>query len=160
MKETLLKQIIDKQDELIEKMKWELNFNVHSGYVKFILGNKISELSELKSRLAEITECNDVITIKFPEKPKCTFGGNIDINRECRMKDIIINDITNACISCPIYPAKEQKVVGKNFFAEDLDDFDPKETETKYHLECESCGELFWSNEAFPKPQICPNCYV
>jgi NTP pyrophosphatase (non-canonical NTP hydrolase) len=32
-------------------------------------------------------------------------------------------------------------------------------TAEAYHLNCEVCGEPFWSNEAFPKPHICAKCY-
>lgn len=28
----------------------------------------------------------------------------------------------------------------------------------QYHLNCDECGDLFWTPEAFPKPQICPRC--
>jgi acetyl-CoA carboxylase beta subunit len=37
----------------------------------------------------------------------------------------------------------------------------PQEQEDKrliYHLNCEKCGDLFWSNEAFPKSQYCYKC--
>jgi hypothetical protein len=27
-----------------------------------------------------------------------------------------------------------------------------------YHLDCDKCGDSFWSNEAFPKPQHCYKC--
>jgi hypothetical protein len=27
-----------------------------------------------------------------------------------------------------------------------------------YHLNCESCGDTFWSNAPFPTPQLCCYC--
>jgi hypothetical protein len=27
-----------------------------------------------------------------------------------------------------------------------------------YHLNCDKCGKTFWSQEAFPNPQVCFNC--
>ena len=33
-------------------------------------------------------------------------------------------------------------------------------SETAYHLNCDICGKTFWSDEPFPIPHICPNCYI
>ena len=27
-----------------------------------------------------------------------------------------------------------------------------------YHLNCDKCGQTYWSNEGFPEPQLCYNC--
>ena len=27
-----------------------------------------------------------------------------------------------------------------------------------YHLNCDKCGATYWSQEGFPKPQLCSNC--
>ena len=32
------------------------------------------------------------------------------------------------------------------------------DTGQQYHLNCEKCGDIFWSVEAFPKPQLCDKC--
>ncbi len=31
-------------------------------------------------------------------------------------------------------------------------------SDKQYHLNCDKCGDLFWSNEAFPKTQLCQKC--
>lgn len=33
-----------------------------------------------------------------------------------------------------------------------------EEPSQQYHLNCEKCGNTFWSKEAFPKPQLCEKC--
>jgi len=32
------------------------------------------------------------------------------------------------------------------------------ELEQTYTLNCDACGDAFYSKEAFPKPQLCPKC--
>jgi hypothetical protein len=34
-----------------------------------------------------------------------------------------------------------------------------KESVSEYHLNCDYCGKLFWSKEAFPVRKMCTACY-
>jgi len=36
--------------------------------------------------------------------------------------------------------------------------FEPKADGVIYTLNCDKCGEIFYSSDAFPSPQICPIC--
>jgi len=42
----------------------------------------------------------------------------------------------------------------------DYQDDDKAREERNYRLDYDKCGKQFWSNQAFPEPQICPSCYV
>ena len=37
---------------------------------------------------------------------------------------------------------------------------EPEKINPVYTLNCDICGKAFKSNKAFPKPHICPTCYV
>ena len=38
------------------------------------------------------------------------------------------------------------------------EEVEQKEPRQNYHLNCDKCGDTFWSQEGFPKPQLCYKC--
>ena len=127
----LLKKIIEKQDEYIEALE---------KYIKYpetgMKGHNelLDQLASLKSQLRE-QQCHSIY-----EKVKESWTPDKRSFEEAEAESQL-----SAHVTMDDLRADDKAREGRG---------------QKYHLNCDRCGEPFWSNEAFPEPHICPTCYV
>jgi len=139
----LLKKIIDK----LQRAKPDIK-GLGSGRVSWDQETYILKLSgedlyyiikSLKSQLAGIDDksicksCGQKMSLKSEPEYIC-------MNPECE---------------CYCKTDEARKATMKDLQADD-----EAREERNYRLDYDKCGKQFWSNQAFPEPQICPSCYV
>jgi len=105
-------------------------------------------------KLPERTPTGQLIVPKNSREMLPEWGTVVDIGPECT--DTKIGDKVN-------FPRKLASVIviegEDHYLLNEHRLFFNKEKEVTYTLNCDTCGKPFQSNEAFPKPQICPTCY-
>ncbi len=139
---------IEKVREILDKSQWQFTDARHG-----VIGTKYPDNRSFAKDIVRLFEPQSIEGKNKIEQVKEKLGQlDLYLTYDGHLSGMDINNILTQFNFCS-QPIKITKAKFKTAYADEVDD-----QCSCYGLTCSCCGEEYFTEEAFPEPQLCPRC--